>query len=268
MPSRRIMPANARGFQESITSELETIKDRVRFLIGSRHWGEEGRFKEAILKNIIKKFIPNNISVGTGFIVGSDKENDVSRQLDIILYDNTCPVLFSEGDFIITTKKNVKGIIEVKSRITPASLSQVVQQFEESVNMLGLLPSFIPNFAIRPKIRQYKIFLGVFAYEFDGQVDSQRLDEGLRRSSGIINHLALGSDLFIRKWKKEDGQMLEPRIDAASDFYNIYELNHIAYSYFISNLIDVVSGGLNDRYWFSFPIAGTKEVHRIRTIFL
>ena len=40
---------DAKKFQESITKELDTVKDRVRRLIGSSHWGEEGKYKEAIL---------------------------------------------------------------------------------------------------------------------------------------------------------------------------------------------------------------------------
>ena len=30
-------------FQESITDELNVVKNRVRNLIGNRHWGEEGK---------------------------------------------------------------------------------------------------------------------------------------------------------------------------------------------------------------------------------
>src|SRR5690554_1453256 len=116
------MPSNTRLFQESITQELNIVKNRVRNLISDAHWGEEGRFKEAILKNILRKFLPSNLSVGTGFILkatgNNDNENRLSNQLDIIIYDNTLPLLFSEGDFIITTHSNVRGIIEVKSKIT------------------------------------------------------------------------------------------------------------------------------------------------------
>jgi len=50
-------------FQKSITKELDTIKNRVRNLIGSSHWGEEGRYKEAILRNVIKRFLPSNLSI-------------------------------------------------------------------------------------------------------------------------------------------------------------------------------------------------------------
>ena len=37
-------------FQKSITKELDTIKNRVRNLIGSSHWEEEGRYKENLKK--------------------------------------------------------------------------------------------------------------------------------------------------------------------------------------------------------------------------
>ena len=56
---------SAKEFQESITKELEVTKDRVRNLIGNAHWGEEGRYKEEILKSTIRKFLPSNVSVGT-----------------------------------------------------------------------------------------------------------------------------------------------------------------------------------------------------------
>ena len=47
---------DAKEFQKSITEELDVVKNRIRNLIGNRHWGEEGRYKEAILKNILRKF--------------------------------------------------------------------------------------------------------------------------------------------------------------------------------------------------------------------
>lgn len=49
---------NFEDFQKSITKELDVVKNRVRNLIGPAHWGEEGRYKEAVLKNIIKRFLP------------------------------------------------------------------------------------------------------------------------------------------------------------------------------------------------------------------
>jgi hypothetical protein len=260
------MPANARRFQESITNELNIIKDRVQDLIGTRHWGEVGRFKEAILKNVIKRFLPSHISIGTGFIVDSENGDEVSRQLDLIIYDNTYPVLFSEGDFIITTKRNVKAVIEVKSCIRTHELRHVIDHFDESVATLR--PSINPRpFSLARSSRSRSgIFFGVFAFEFEGDIHSQAVDRALRESRQIINHVALGPDVFIRKWERQEARDLQPAVDAYGSFYNLYHIDRLAFSYFISNLLDRVSGGLSDRRWFAFPIEGTKEIHRIRTV--
>lgn len=43
---------NPEKFRISITQEIDSIKDRVRNFIGDANWGEEGRYKEALLKNV------------------------------------------------------------------------------------------------------------------------------------------------------------------------------------------------------------------------
>ncbi|WP_379964901.1 DUF6602 domain-containing protein [Epilithonimonas sp. UC225_85] len=257
---------NIRRFQESITQELEVTKNRVRDLIGNRHWGEEGRYKEAILKNVIKNFLPSNMSIGTGFIVDSRNPDNISKQIDIILYDNTYPVLFSEGDFIITTLKNVKALIEVKSRLNPTTLRDVIVQFEESVSMLDFKSNYQFRLDGRYKNYRTKIFLGVFAFDFDGNVENTHIKNYLSDSDGLVNHFSLGTNIFIKKWKNIEGLNLQPLIDLKKDFYNIYEINNLSFSYFISNLMDISTGGLNDRNWFSYPIEGTKELFRKSTI--
>jgi len=250
---------DVKEFQKSITEELNIVKNRVRNLISNHHWGEEGRYKEAILKNILRKFLPSNISIGTGFIVNTNNPNGISKQIDIIIYDNTYPVLFSEGDFIITTMKNVKGIVEVKSSIGRGNntFQSVVHHFDETLQ------------PIQNVFGNRKLFLGIFSFEFNGNIDSGQIDDTLRQSAKKINHISLGKDYFIRKWKSQDANRLNPPVtNCNNDFYSIYEISDLSFSYFISNLIDIVCGGLNDRYWFSFPIQGTKEVRRIRTICL
>ncbi len=243
------------AFQKSITHELDVVKNRVRNLIGNAHWGEEGRYKEAILKNIIKKFLPSNLSVGTGFILNNNNQNDISRQLDIIVYENTLPVLFSESDFIVTTLRNVRGIIEVKTRINSNTINAVVEQFDNSVNSLGGI------------IKRRRMFLGIFSFEFDGNIEDERIDTSLVECHGIVNHISLGPNFFIRKWKHSDAQNLEPPVECETNFYNVYGIESLSFSYFISNLLAIATpGGLRDRYWFSFPIQGTKEVNRLRTI--
>ncbi len=250
---------DAKEFQKSITEELNIVRNRVRNLIGNRHWGEEGRYKEAILKNILRRFLPQNISIGTGFIVNSNNHDRISKQIDIIIYDNNYPVLFSEGDFIITTMENVKGIIEIKSNIGNGNntFKNVIEQFDKSINPIHI------------NIHEKKLFLGIFAFEFTANIESDALDGYLRSSAKKVNHISLGKNFFIRRWTRQDAGRLDPPVlNCDSDFYNIYKIKNLSFSYFISNLIDIVCGGLNDWYWFSFPIPQTKEVHRLRTVCL
>jgi hypothetical protein len=258
---------DALEFQKSINQELEIVRKRVRHLIGTIHWGEDGRYHEAVLKNVIRRFLPANISIGTGFIVKHGGNNGTSKQLDIILYDNTSPLLFSEGDFIITTPANVRAVIEVKSKLRSNTLQNIINQFDESIaNVLSLndvVTYSLNDESCVPRIVNH-IFLGVFCFEFEGS-EGNLTNRMFIQSQQYINHFALGPSLFIRKWPQEDGERLIPRVRTEHDFYNSYQIVDLAFSYFISNLIDIVSNGLSDRYWFSFPITRTKEVHRCRT---
>lgn len=110
-----------------------------------------------------------------------------------------------------------------------------------------------------------RIFKGIFGYEFEGDIGSEIIDEALRISNGMVNHISLNSSIFIRHWV--DNERLEPPVDCDSHFYNVYNLRDLSHAYFISNLIHMSSNKeLIDRYWISFPLPGTKERHRVRTI--
>lgn len=254
---------NSLRFQRSITQELEVVKNRVRDLIGSANWPEEGRYKESILIEAINTQLPQQISTGTGFIVRKDENSedfDISKQHDIILYDNRMPVLLRYGDFIVTTPRNVMGVIEVKSNLSPSKFREVFKKLEDS------LEKILDNFN--------KKFIGVFSYDFLNKttqnlfnIENQpNITNTLKKSKGIINHISLGEKYFVRFWEQHQGTNLDPVVNSDTDFYNIYKLDNLSYSYFISNVLHRTCENLDDRYWHSFPIIDTKESHRLKTI--
>lgn len=110
-------------YQLSIAQEFKAYENRVRFLIDDANWAEEGRYKEIILMNYLKRNLPQGFSVGTGFV--RNNSGEITGQIDIIIYENTYPLFFSEGDFIICNSNSVVGIIEVKTRIRPSVSLQV-----------------------------------------------------------------------------------------------------------------------------------------------
>lgn len=248
-------------FQKSITRELEVVKNRVRDLIDSANWAEEGRYKESILIKAINSQLPQHISTGTGFIIKKDEtvnESDISKQHDIIIYDNRIPLIMKYGDFVVTTPSNVMGVIEVKSNLTPAKFRDTFKKLEESLeNILG---------------KYNEKFIGVLSFDFKNKAgnlyttNTKNIIDTLKNSKKIVNHISLGEKYFIRFWKQQQGNELTPLVNTDSDFYNIYEIEELSYSYFISNILHRACKNIEERYWHSFPIVGTKELYRIKTI--
>lgn len=244
------MDIDPQKFHRSISNELKVIQDRVRNLIGSTHWGEEGRYKEAVLRSIIRRFLPENVSIGTGFIL--KKEGDeikISNQIDIIIYDNTYPVLFAEGDFLITTPANVKGIIEVKTKLDSSEVIDVVSKATNN-----------------GKVVEAEIFNGIFVYNKGNIVNenniSDNLKSALKESKGVVNHICLGKDIFIKFWLGNPQRNF-------SNIYSIYKINKLSFSYFISNLAEQTSGSkLKERWWFLYPIKKGKEEYKIKDVYV
>jgi hypothetical protein len=247
-------------FHKSIGKELDAVRDRVRNLIGGANWAEEGRYKEAVLRNVIRRFLPENLNIGTGFILKGNKE--ISKQIDIIIYDNTYPVLFREGDFVITSPESVKAIIEVKTKLYPWGNPSVEEVLCKATCNGKLLDE-------NQEGNNKKIFNGIFVYEATSkwfEVDGEKLENvneqlkrALQKSRGIVNHICIGNNIFIKFWYPGE------RKDKAN-VYTIYytkkeedEIEDLAFAYFISNLIKSTSErDLKGMSWFLFPIPKRK----------
>ncbi|WP_062532307.1 DUF6602 domain-containing protein [Jeotgalibaca dankookensis] len=237
-------------YQKSITKELLAVKDRVEYFIGYSHHGENGGYREIILKNYLKKVLPKNVSVGTGFVKTSNK---MTKQIDIIIYDNSRPTLFSEGDFVIATPESILGIIEVKSTIRPGEkLEQMMKKANENGEIIG-----------------QNIFNGIFCYKMNpnGFINSPHHDtfkKNIAEHHGYVNHLAFGPNLFGKYWKEEN-----PQINNSNETFSFYDIEDLAFGYFISNLIYTIHKKYDgiplseDYKSFLYPIDKGKEIYRI-----
>src|SRR3989338_10337639 len=220
---------NLEEFHKSTTKEFEATKNRVRNLIGDSNWGDEGRYKEAILHNVIKRFLPKNLCIGTGFIVkASDKKYVCSNQVDIIIFDSQYPILFSEGDFVIVSPSSVKAVIEVKTNIKN-------QNLEKTLIKANILGEFIGN---------RNIFNGVFSFDgYEAEVSQSHISTKIKNSCKrmtFVNHLTLNKNTFIKLW-------------STKNLFSVYNLQELSFSFFISNLLYHVTDNsiLNDsELWF------------------
>ena len=237
-------------YQQSISRELISIKDRVRNFIDDNHWGEDGRYKEIILSHVLRQHLPQGVSVGTGFVVNN---GNITKQIDIIVYRDDIPLLFRQDTFVIVPAECVLGIIEVKSRATTDVCRNAVH-----------------TAAYNGRIIDREIFNGIFAFENNSpNIPKHDFKRALKENFGIINHICLGTDVFIKYW---DTSM--PICNAATKCnYAVYSIEDLAFGYFISNLVEDVYISMHGqklpetlRNMF-YPIENTKEAHRKSTIY-
>lgn len=275
-----IMP-NYLEYQKSVAAEFRALENRVRNLIDNKHWGEEGRFKEVILVNYLKKVLPKHLSVGTGFVRNKER---ITNQIDIIIYDNTFPLLFSEGDFIISTSENVVAIIEVKSNIMPSKLCEIIYKANENAEIIrdGTdIPLFNGVFAYNATSVKSKYIEKFNDFDFSYLLDKKTFSEPISRHLySCVNHIALGSKLFVRLWPLgQDDEYNAKYLEGFPEpYYSFYKMEEgLAYSYFFANLqehlIRLATGKLrtslpDELKGFLFPIIDGKETGLLERVYL
>lgn len=97
-----------------------------------------GDSRESFIRDILKRFLPNNIIIGSGQIV--DSKGNKSKQIDIIIYRNDFPILRTFGSSDVYLIEGVISTIEVKSQLNEETLYQAL---ENGKSVRNLIPSFL-----------------------------------------------------------------------------------------------------------------------------
>lgn len=270
---------NYLDYQKSVAAEFKAYENRVRNLIDDRHWGEEGRFKEIILMNYLKRILPKHLSVGTGFV--RNKAN-ITTQIDIIIYDNSFPLLFSEGDFIIAIPENVIAIVEVKSNIRPAEICNIINKANTNAAIIsGDTEMFLFNgiFSFNNSSQNPYLYVKQLVnYDYEKLIKKQHFNQIIsNRLYSCVNHIALGNKFFLKLWsigQNDNNELFLSKI--SSPYYSMYDMKDgLAFSYFLSNLQEFIirkaTGYLKGQLpqemeAFLYPIPEGKEAHLIERI--
>ncbi|MEK7950453.1 DUF6602 domain-containing protein [Luteolibacter soli] len=234
---------------ESLTQELESLKNRVRHFIDHRHPPTDGEWKESVLRSMLAQRLPDTVKVGRGFILRRDQP---SSQCDVLLYRSDHPIPFCDGDCVFISEDAVLGVIEVKTRLDKDEFRQA----------LGKLADIGAAFTRRGELP----ILGLFSYEKQGdarkwfsEIIPRICDTSLRK----VDLVSVGCDHFA-KWWQHDPSTAAPTNTTNRHAYakwHSYTLRRMAAGYFIANVIDIVTGGLasrNDSIW--FPGEGKEEI--------
>ena len=130
------------GYFTSLSQELQSQSQRVRQLIGSAHWGHDGRHKELLLMELIRRHCPASVLVSTGFVISPNNLETRSAEQDVIIVDTSKEApLFNQGGLAIAFAHTLLAAVSVKTTMEPGSLKQTVdglQTVREVVRDAGL----------------------------------------------------------------------------------------------------------------------------------
>ncbi len=247
---------NQRDFEhyhQSIGQELELTHLRLRYLLGDRHWGEEGSHRETVVRKVLRQHMPEDFIIGTGFVRYQD---DLSSQIDILIVKRSHPTLYKDGDVLIVTPDAVAAIIEVKcKRSRTEILADLLKLSDEASNIR--------------RSGNWECWAGYFVLEendsptqYDALLEAFRT-AGNNRPCRILNCAAIGPSQFARFWPVDEQPPDRPIPGPCWHAYNLPD--HLAPSYFIGNCIDSCSRQItssNQMAWFPINRPTGKEAHR------
>jgi hypothetical protein len=243
-------------YHKFIAEELNATKDRIRNLIGDSNWQTDGEHKEAVLRKVLRNYLPESARVGKGFVCFKNNYtnyNNNSTQIDILITAYDRPTLFKDGELVMVTPDAVQAIIEVKSKGT--TLKKDLYKLSENI------------YSIRTK-HNNRCLAGLFVYDNSEKPCDHTILKHLQSVANedkkrVINWVAFGPNRFFRYWERgSDAASLCP-----GQVWHSYELlDGLAHSYFISNVIWDISqqsGNIDNNTQYAwFPVEGGKERFR------
>lgn len=252
---------------ESLSDELRILKDRIRMIMTNPHWQKDGEWKESVLKTAIRRHLPSSFKVGTGFIVTPDSD---STQIDILVYEDTTPILFQDGDFVILPPVGIKAIIEVKAKVYNASkLEEYLKKLGDISELIGSLQLSLPQ-AVRQQMNNHKpLFVGFFSYESNNIKDiniGDALESAARAGRSphnrIVNHVSLNDHTFIKYWENDP---IYPQTRWGINEWHIYDLPNKSFGYFIQNVVNSVASeqvDVSPAIWFPAEGKESQAIYR------
>lgn len=172
-------------YLQSLADELAAVKNRVRLLV--QHWPTDGHFKEAILRQLLRRHLPESVLIGTGFVVNSFGP---STEADLLVVDRTMPTLFKEDELLIVTPESVRAVIEVKTRVKGlADLSKVAIKLAAQ------------KAHVQRHVQCKDVWAGLFVYEGEDAPHEEILKavgEAKAHHQCWIDSVAYGADTFVK----------------------------------------------------------------------
>lgn len=171
------------------------------------HSGDKGEFREQIVEQFLRPFLPECYGLGSGQIFAADGSG--SKQIDVVIYDSVfSSVLFRTLKNSLFPCESVFGTIEVKSYLSTEELETAIQNIisvkhlsRESTDMMDILPFRRINTGsgLSYDISKRNFYLGII-FSYDGLSIEKTVElMNLKLQSGEIESRNLPDFLFSNK---------------------------------------------------------------------
>ena len=204
-------------YYRSLHAEFIALRNRVRYMIGKKHWPTDGGWKESVLRAALRRALGASVEVGQGFFVEGDR---LSRQCDVLIWSSDAPVLFRDGNLAIIPARSVRAVVEVKTSLDPTTLNMAMANLKQSAQVLPTREGLL---------------LGIFAYD-TGYTSSTPILEALRERNveekEVIDLICHGPDRFIQywQWSPKPPKRLYER-------WHSYHMAERSFAYFVANVV-------------------------------
>lgn len=122
------MKSNLPCYLDTWSDELGSRANRVRLLIGDAHWLSDGHHKEALLREFLRRHLPQTVSIARGFVRPPDESENCSPEIDILISDaHLHAPFFNEGGLTIVAPSACLAHIEVKTQFDKSTLREAIQ---------------------------------------------------------------------------------------------------------------------------------------------
>ena len=141
-----MITARPQSYLESLAAELQSQSERVRNLIGNAHWLHDGRHKEHLLAEVVRRHLPSSVLATTGFVICPTQATS-SREQDILVVDCSSEApIFAQGGLAISFSKTVLAAVAVKTTFDAKNLSDAsdtLLSVRRVAALSGIDPSWI-----------------------------------------------------------------------------------------------------------------------------
>ena len=125
----------------SIAQELNSQANRVRDLIGDKHWFSDGHHKEQLLGTVLQRHLPSGVVLSRGFVIDPIDPAGCSKEQDILIIDayQEAPV-FHQGELAICFPANIIASISVKTVMDSGSVKETFEGLSSLRQVMKGLP--------------------------------------------------------------------------------------------------------------------------------